>query len=340
MVSIIIPAYKAEKYVDECVNSVLKQNYKKLQVILVDDGSPDNCPQLFDEYAAKYDFMESVHRENGGLWAARNTGLEASVGKYVFFLDSDDLLDGENAISCLVKKAELKNADITVGAYRKLREEGLSEVIHHDMKDSDDSSLPSFRFKGFYQSEHLSYNWGKLYKLDFIKKNNLYLHCFPFTQDKFHNMACYAYKPVYAFIEESVYQYRINENSVTFKYKENYQKVWISIASEFEDFVKERGIEEDLSDFSAIHILWGSFFLSKQELQYRKKKRIACTAERLKEYAASEFVAERMRLLSKGKYLDEVESKKIRFLMKVAAKLFCAKFYRSFAFVCKVFYRV
>lgn len=340
LVSIVVPAYKAEQYVTECINSVLAQNYKNLQVILVDDGSPDRCPQIYDEYAAKYDFMEAVHRENGGLWAARNSGLRAAKGKYVFFLDSDDLLDGENAITALVQKAEERNADITVGAYRKLKENGLSEKVRHDMKDTDDSSTPAFRFKGFYQSEHLSYNWGKLYRMDFIRNNGLYLHSFPFTQDKFHNMICYACKPIYAFIDDSVYQYRINESSVTFRYKENYQQVWISIATEFEDFLKEREIKEDLTDFSAIHILWGSLFLSKQELMYRKTKRISVTAEKLKEYASNEFVMQNMKLISKGKYLEGVESGKLSFLMKTASKLFCHRFYRIFALVCKFIYKV
>lgn len=340
LVTVVVPAYKAEKYVEDCIESVLSQNYKNLQVVLVDDGSPDRCPVIYDEYAEKYSFMEVIHRENGGLWAARNSGLEAAVGKYVFFLDSDDMLDGEDAIRCLVEKAEEANADITVGAYRKLSENGLSDVIHHNMKDSDDSSTAAFRFKGFYRSEHLSYNWGKLYRMEFIRKNSLYLHSFPFTQDKFHNMACYACKPVYAFVEDSVYRYRINENSITFKYKENYLQVWISIASEFEEFVKERHIEEDLLDFSAIHILWGSFFLAKQELQYRKEKRIKYTAEKLKEYAANSFAADRMKMIAKGKYLDGVDDKKLKFVMKMAAKLFCGKFYGIFARVCKAFYKL
>lgn len=90
--SIIVPVYNVEKYLDKCVKSILNQTYKEIEVILVDDGSPDNCPQMCDKYARNDSRVKVIHKKNGGLSEARNVGIEASTGEYVLFVDSDDWL--------------------------------------------------------------------------------------------------------------------------------------------------------------------------------------------------------------------------------------------------------
>lgn len=90
LISVIVPVYKEEKYLPNCIESVQKQSYFNWELILVDDGSPDNCPRICDEYASRDDRIKVIHKENGGLSSARNTGLDVSNGDYVTFLDSDD----------------------------------------------------------------------------------------------------------------------------------------------------------------------------------------------------------------------------------------------------------
>lgn len=105
-VSIIIPIYNVERYLDDCVHSVLAQSYKDLEIILVDDVSPDNCPRICDEYAKTDGRIIVIHREkNGGLSAARNSGLAVATGQYVYFLDSDDCIFPDS-ISSMVKMTE------------------------------------------------------------------------------------------------------------------------------------------------------------------------------------------------------------------------------------------
>jgi glycosyltransferase involved in cell wall biosynthesis len=99
--SIIIPVYKVEKYLDECVQSVLSQSFTDYECILVDDGSPDNCPQICDEYAKKYEQIKIIHKENGGLSDARNVGILQASGEYIVFLDSDDYLADNNTLQNL-----------------------------------------------------------------------------------------------------------------------------------------------------------------------------------------------------------------------------------------------
>ena len=90
--SIIVPIYKVEPYVHKCIDSIVDQSYEDFELILVDDGSPDNCPKICDEYADKDKRIHVIHKKNGGLVSARNAGLKAATGEYVLYVDGDDWL--------------------------------------------------------------------------------------------------------------------------------------------------------------------------------------------------------------------------------------------------------
>ena len=90
MISVIVPVYKVEKYLDNCVRSILTQTYSDFELILVDDGSPDNCPKICDDYATNDDRIVVLHKQNSGLSDARNSGLKIAKGSFVTFIDSDD----------------------------------------------------------------------------------------------------------------------------------------------------------------------------------------------------------------------------------------------------------
>lgn len=96
-ISVIVPVYGVEKYLKQCVDSIVNQTYKNLEIILVDDGSPDNCPQLCDEWVKKDKRIRVLHKKNGGLSDARNAGLHISTGDLVLFVDSDDWVEPEMA---------------------------------------------------------------------------------------------------------------------------------------------------------------------------------------------------------------------------------------------------
>lgn len=92
LISVIVPIYKVEKYLEICINSIINQTYKNLEIILIDDGSPDNCPKICDEYAIKDSRVRVIHLENGGAGRARNIGFSISNGEYISFIDSDDFI--------------------------------------------------------------------------------------------------------------------------------------------------------------------------------------------------------------------------------------------------------
>lgn len=116
LISVIIPIYNVENYLAKCVNSVIDQNYKNLEIILVNDGSPDNCGSICDEYAQKDNRIVVIHKKNGGLSDARNAGLEISTGDFITFVDSDDYVS-KDFISTLVNLIQDFEADIAISPF-------------------------------------------------------------------------------------------------------------------------------------------------------------------------------------------------------------------------------
>ena len=108
LISVIVPVYKVEPYIHRCVDSILEQTYQNLEIILVDDGSPDNCPAICDEYAAKDKRVKVIHKPNGGPSDARNVGMAAATGEYLSFVDSDDWL-GNTHFECMMGTIKNEN---------------------------------------------------------------------------------------------------------------------------------------------------------------------------------------------------------------------------------------
>ena len=115
-VSFVIPVYKVEKYLDECVQSILKQTYRDYEILLVDDGSPDLCPEMCDHWARVDDRIKTLHKPNGGLSDARNYGLRHAMGEYIVFIDSDDFWCHDDDLQKLMAVAE-KNPQVDFVGY-------------------------------------------------------------------------------------------------------------------------------------------------------------------------------------------------------------------------------
>lgn len=121
--SFIVPIYKVESYLRKCVDSLLHQDYDDYEIILVDDGSPDNCPAICDEYATHFDRIRTIHQENRGLSGARNTGVDVAKGEYICFVDSDDYWE-ENVLGALMTQIERDSLEVLRFNYRNVNERG------------------------------------------------------------------------------------------------------------------------------------------------------------------------------------------------------------------------
>lgn len=124
LVSVVVPIYKVEAYLKRCVDSIVAQTYQNLEIILVDDGSPDGCPQMCDDFAKSDSRIKVIHKKNGGLADARNAGLDIASGQYVTFIDSDDFIHTDY-IEVLLDSMESKEADIAVAGFCKFTSENV-----------------------------------------------------------------------------------------------------------------------------------------------------------------------------------------------------------------------
>lgn len=122
-ISIIVPVYKVEQYLYRCIKSLMDQTYKNIEIILVDDGSPDNCPQLCENYAKQDSRIKVIHKENGGLSDARNVALDNITGEYIAFVDSDDWVEAD-FIETLYTNVMRENADISIIGYTLVWDDG------------------------------------------------------------------------------------------------------------------------------------------------------------------------------------------------------------------------
>lgn len=163
LVSVIIPVYKVELYLDRCVQSVVDQSYKNLEIILVDDGSPDDCPRMCDEWTLKDERIKVIHKENGGLGFARNDGIEVSHGAYIMFVDSDDYLHTD-AVRVLYDRLIADGSDMAVGKHVDVYETGTkNDNFCKWMKDDVITPRDILTYLG--DKNYISVvAWGKLYR--------------------------------------------------------------------------------------------------------------------------------------------------------------------------------
>lgn len=336
-VSVIIPVYQTEIYLRECIESVLVQDYQSLEIILVDDGSPDSCPDLCDWYAEKYEKVRVIHQENQGAGAARNMGVRMAKGDFVLFLDSDDKLSESNSVRLLAETALKQNADVVTGNFRRFQEERYGPVNRHHLRAGNYTKTVDFRFRGFLTEGHLLMDGGKFYRKDFLIKNQLWCKRQIRMEDKLRNMMCCVCEPVYAFVDDCVYLYRITEGSTTQRYQKKMRELerdWLYVAECFYQFLKEQKKLEAFGDLLAFHIFCGIFTIGRQPLRDGRGKGKE-TAAILKRYGENHLVQYMVYSLARGKYLRGIHSIIWRILLQSASVLFCMRQYRLIA--CGIF---
>lgn len=162
MISVIVPVYKVEKYLRRCVDSILNQSYTDFELLLIDDGSPDGCPQICDEYARLDNRVRVFHKPNGGLSDARNYGLDQISGDYVSFIDSDDYV-GPDYLKILIELAEKYDASVAAVAHVCVYNDEASFVSSKD----DRYEIPNDKIlRAVAQGQLIFSAWGKLIHRD------------------------------------------------------------------------------------------------------------------------------------------------------------------------------
>ena len=227
-VSVVVPVYKTpENFLKECVKSVLSQSLENLELILVDDGSPDSCGTVCDAFSALDSRIHVVHQENRGVSFARNKGVSLAKGKYLLFLDADDFLY-KDTLLFLFDFAERNQSDITLFEYRQ-----GGKVFHlfdgADVNCFDSSSLKKLFCATVLPKKKegvlLSGICCKFYRTDFIKQNELkFAENITSAEDQLFFLACLNEKPLVSYCARPFYEYRLVNNSASFSYTKNFHK--------------------------------------------------------------------------------------------------------------------
>ena len=183
-ISVIIPVYKVEQYLDRCVESVLAQTIKDLEIILVDDGSPDACPEMCDAWAARWQNIRVLHKSNGGLSSARNAGIEVATGDYIGFIDSDDFIMPD-MFESLLNALQVNCADMAICGYQYVDQAtGAVDPVETGKSPLKDEVLSREEAYERIIASHQGYSfyvtaWNKLYKKE------LFANC-RFPEGKLH----------------------------------------------------------------------------------------------------------------------------------------------------------
>lgn len=228
LVTVVVPIYNVEKYLDRCIQSIVDQTYKNIEIILVDDGSPDNCPAMCDNWAQKDVRIKVIHKKNEGLGMARNTGIENAAGEYIFFFDSDDYVDATVVEKC-VCNAVNNNSDVVVFGNYIAHENGeiVQEKIQSPTLKFEDNAVRNdlLPYMFTYEMNFGVSAWGKMYSLNTIKHYDIKFKSEReiISEDAYFALELFSKVSIVTIVPEDLYYYCIRNNSLSRKYNKERQ---------------------------------------------------------------------------------------------------------------------
>ncbi|MBR5223562.1 MAG: glycosyltransferase family 2 protein [Clostridia bacterium] len=247
-ISVIVPVYNVEKYLNRCVESILNQTYKDFEIILVDDGSPDSCPKMCDELAQNHGQINVIHKENGGLSSARVAGFKEAKGDYILFVDSDDYIENdmlESLMTAIIKDG----SDMAICSYfTKYTEKTVKNFLPYDkpilegkQEIENDYILPLIGYKrnaknipGFLVLRMMK---RELISEEFFVSENEY-----FAEDVVFDLMYSQVIEKISIVNKPLYYYCINGQSLTNKYRKNKWQMLKKLSDFKAQFLKEKGI--------------------------------------------------------------------------------------------------
>lgn len=279
-ISVVIPVYNVEDYIERCMGSVLNQTINNIEIILVDDGSPDKCPEICDSYQTKDTRIKVIHKKNGGLASARNAGMRVASGKYLFFLDSDDWLELDGLESLYII-AEEQQVDFV--KYRAIRTgwpgmeentpcmvEPVRELRHgyYNKAQIIEEVYPRLLATPQLTMGAVVGAWGALYNLDFLKKNKIeFYEEVKFSEDLIFSANVVRAANSFYFVDKpGVYHYFYNAKSISKSFREGrWESCKSTIAFCEKDFAND--LDYDFSD-ELHHLRWFCIMVALNERRH------------------------------------------------------------------------
>lgn len=250
-ISVIVPIHKTEKYIHQCVDSIINQTYRNLEVILIDDGSPDGCGKICDKYALSDKRIMVIHKKNGGLVSARKAGVAKATGDYITFVDSDDWID-EGAYCHAVNIITSTNVDVFIFGLnrvsansRRYEHENIAEGFY--TRDEIYKEIIKFSdYNCFYKKVFSTVCWNKIFKADIIKTNVVNVdNSIKIGEDTALIYPSLLDADSYYITHSAYYNYRKNNNSMMNSFDNERYKSVGKVLSTIYDAVKKHNLESD-----------------------------------------------------------------------------------------------
>lgn len=259
LVSVIVPVYNVERYLNRCLNSIISQTFKDIEIICVNDGSTDTSLKILKEYQKIDNRIIVINKENEGVSKSRNKGIEVAKGEYIVFVDSDDWINLD-MVEYMYNKAKNTDTDIVMCTYMREYINNSKEKVFNlpDEIIFEDNNLKYDLYRKLFGPigyelfkpdgmDSLGTVWGKLYKSDIIKKNNVKfvnLDIIGSNEDSLFNIYTFKFASKILFINKPLYHYwRQNENSLTTKYNPNLMKQWHRLFEYMYDVIDEENLD-------------------------------------------------------------------------------------------------
>ena len=255
-ISVIVPVYKVEKYLDRCLTSIVNQTYRDLEIILVDDGSPDSCPQLCEDWAEKDGRIKVIHKQNEGLGMARNSGMAVATGEYISFVDSDDFIDTD-AYARVISKIKTDDPDVCYFSLNILKRDGSVVPVYNpypqrvEYEKIKSELIPSCfgnSLRKTFASYILGASWLGVYRRALItahgiifKSERQYL-----CEDYIFSLEVCLHARRASFIDMPLYYYCENQSSLTHSYRKDRLEKSEILYKYMVTFIQENKLGEDL----------------------------------------------------------------------------------------------
>lgn len=263
LVSIVVPVYNVEKELSRCVNSLINQTYRKIEIVLVDDGSPDKCPLLCDEYAKQDSRIHVIHKKNGGLSDARNEGVKSIQGEWFLFVDSDDFLEldaVDTFISFLQKNQFNESLDIIVGVVKEISLDGkISYQKHTNLESGKIYSSKEYITSSIKRKEFFAPACLNLYKTEFWYKFKQEFKVGIYYEDLDLVLKVFLSANNVLYIDYPFYNYVKREGSITVS--GNYQKRLQSAKIVLEDIFENIRVVQDIRMKKILYKYFSNIYL-------------------------------------------------------------------------------
>ena len=255
-VSVIVPVYNSEKYIERCLNSILEQNYNDFELIVINDGSKDKSLEILKDYQNKFpQIITLIDQENTGVAKTRNNAIKMSRGKYIMFIDNDDFID-KDYIETFVEEAEKEDFDVVLGGYRRPNEKG--EIIK-------ELKLPQEEWAKFM----IFAPWARIYKKEYLIQNDIEFLSTNIGEDVFFNIQAMLISEKIKIIDYIGYNWFFNSASVSNTTQKNIQNLQVfELLNSCYDVLKEKNILEKNYEIVEMYfiryIVWFLLFSTKK----------------------------------------------------------------------------